>query len=128
MANKLALIALGGAIGSVLRYLIQGWAQAKTDGSFPVGTLVVNVSGCLVFGVLYAAFLGKFLVDENIRLAVLVGVMGGYTTFSAFGLETFKLAADGQLARAFANVLLSNTLGLIAMWLGVRAGERCFGG
>jgi CrcB protein len=104
---KWVLIAAGGAFGSVLRYAIQGWVQRLTSGSFPVGTLAVNVSGCMLIGFIAAALTGPILVREEYRIGLTVGILGGFTTFSAFGLETFNLANDGQLRLALANVVLS---------------------
>jgi CrcB protein len=121
------LIAAGGAFGSVLRYAIQGWVQRLTSGSFPVGTLAVNVSGCMIIGFIAAALTGPVLVREEYRIGLTVGVLGGFTTFSAFGLETFNLANDGQLRLAFANVVLSCGLGFVAVWAGYRLAERWFG-
>lgn len=124
---KFVLIALGGGAGALLRYLVAGWAQSLSGGSFPLGTLVVNVTGCLVIGVLAAVFAGPQLIAEEYRVAVLVGVMGAFTTFSTFGWETFSLAQDGQAQLALANLVLSNTLGLAAVWIGYRVTERIIG-
>jgi CrcB protein len=123
---KLGLIALGGGLGSVLRYLIAGWVQPLARLGFPLGTLVVNVTGCLAIGFLHAYFNPR-LVREEYRIAILVGVLGGYTTFSTFGYETFTLTRAGEFARAAANVLLSVLLGLAAVWIGYRVGQRLFG-
>src|SRR5688572_8609235 len=100
---KLLLIAFGGAIGSVLRYLIATAAQiyatkvtARIFGyAFPVGTLAVNLIGCLLIGVLAALFSRHLLPHDHYRLALTVGVLGGFTTFSAFGLDTFMLIERG---------------------------------
>jgi CrcB protein len=121
--SKLLLIALGGGIGSVARYLIDGWVQRATSSSFPTGTLLVNVSGCFAIGLLTALFAESTLREEY-RVALLVGVLGGYTTFSSFGRDTFKLASDGQFLYAAANLLLTNVFGLAAVWLGHRVGAR----
>jgi fluoride exporter len=129
MARLLLLIALGGAIGSVARFLLSLWVQPVRPGlpltHFPVGTLVVNVTGCLAIGVLHALFYGSpHAANERpeLRAFLIVGVLGGYTTFSSFGRETLNLIGDNQLGAAAAYVLLSNALGLIAVWLGMRAG------
>jgi len=124
---KLVLIAVGGGVGAVLRYAVAGWMQRLGGGVFPIGTLVVNVTGCLCIGVLGAGFAGPHLIRDEYRLAVTIGVLGSFTTFSTFGAETFALAADGQLRLAVLNVLLSNGMGLSAAWFGYRAGERWFG-
>ncbi len=123
---KILLIAAGGGAGSVLRYLMAGWVQRIAGATFPAGTLLVNVTGCLAIGVLSALF-SATLVREEYRMAILVGVLGGFTTFSTFGLETFSLLNSGQALRALANVLLSVCVGVAAVWLGYRLGERVFG-
>lgn len=125
--HKLVLIAAGGALGSVLRYAVAGWMQKWTGSAFPIGTLVVNVSGCLVIGFLGMALTGPLLIREEYRVALLIGVLGGYTTFSTFGRETYLLAADGQFWFASMNILLCNALGLAAVWLGHRVAQKWFG-
>lgn len=85
---KLVLIFVGSGLGGVLRYALGGWGQRPADGRFPLGTLIVNVSGCLLIRFLTAAFAGRVLIREEYRVALLIGVLGGYTTFSTFGLET----------------------------------------
>jgi len=124
---KLAMIAAGGAIGATLRYLIAGLVEKHASGSFPMGTLVVNLVGCLVVGFLGAFFAGPHLVREEYRLAVLVGVLGAFTTFSTYGWETLSLANAGQLRLAAINLVLSNVFGLLGVWLGYRLGLRLFG-
>jgi CrcB protein len=118
--TKLLFIAGGGALGSVLRYLAAGWGQRLTPGVFPLGTLLVNVSGCLLIGYLATLFTGPALIREEYRLAVLVGFLGGFTTFSTFGYESWALLADREWGLLGANVLLSNVAGLAAVWLGHR--------
>src|SRR5262245_27759999 len=115
---KYIWIAVGGAGGSLLRYLLQGWVQRWAGGTFPAGTLVVNVLGCFVIGLLAAAFAGPVLIREEYRIGLTVGVLGGFTTFSAFGLETFNLTNEGQFRLAAANVVLSVGLGFAAIWAG----------
>jgi CrcB protein len=133
LLNKYVLIAVGGAFGSLLRYVVQGWTQRFVSDNFPasanlpVGTLLVNVVGCTFIGFLAAMFAGPILVREEYRVGLTVGVLGGFTTFSAFGLETFNLASGGQFRWALANVLLSCTLGLTAVWLGYRLAQRWLG-
>jgi fluoride exporter len=124
---KLLLIAAGGAVGTLLRYLVSGWGQSLVGGWFPLGTLIVNVTGCLLIGVLGAYFAGPQLVREEYRMAVMIGALGAFTTFSTFGFETFALARDGELRWALANLLLSNGLGLVGVWLGYRVAEKWFG-
>ena len=113
-------IAAGGALGSVARYgcssLIAGWFGE----TFPLGTLIINVLGSFVIG-LFAGLTGpdgRLMVSGDIRQFVMVGICGGYTTFSSFSYQTLTLAQDGQYARAGVNVVASVVLCLLAVWLG----------
>ena len=116
-------VAIGGALGSVARFgcatLIGGWLGP----GFPIGTLTVNIVGSLIIG-FFATLTGpdgRLLVDTEARRFVMVGLCGGYTTFSSFSLETLTLAQDGAWLRAGANVILSVILCLAAVWLGAVA-------
>lgn len=111
---RIFLIFLAGGCGCPLRYGVAGWAQRLGNGSFPVGTLVVNVIGCLIIGLLTVLFTGPMLIREEYRLALLVGLLGGFTTFSTFAYETVMLTDSGQFGLAALNLLLSNGLGLTA--------------
>lgn len=124
---KLLLIFLGSGAGGLARYACAGWTQRWANGAFPLGTLVVNVSGCLLVGFLAAALGGRMLVREEYRVALLIGLLGGYTTFSTFGLETFALLNDGQGWRAALNITASVVLGLAAVWFGHRLAEHWLG-
>ncbi len=127
MLPKLLLIALGGALGAVSRYSLSGAIQRLfRNGSFPWGTLAVNVLGSLLVGFLIAYFTSPAgaRVREEHRLAILVGFLGGFTTFSTFAYETFARAADGNRSAALANLLLTNVLCLAAVALAYRAAER----
>ena len=125
--SKLFLIFLGSGVGGVGRFVVGGWAQRVGNGAFPTGTLFVNVFGSFAIGFLGAAFASRWLVREEYRIALVVGVLGGFTTYSAFSMETFALLNDGQRWRATANVVLSVLLGLIAVWFGYRMAERWLG-
>lgn len=116
---KLLLIAFGGAIGSVARYLVSSSTLAAFGPSrFPLGTLIVNGLGCLAVGVL-AAMVAKYdLFSENIRLLLFVGVAGGFTTFSAFGLESFELLRREEWFLAFVYVASSLLVGVTMIALG----------
>jgi CrcB protein len=127
MAKLLLFIALGGAVGSVARFLLTLWIQPVKPGAplstFPVGTLVVNVTGCLAIGILHAIFYGgpqDAAARPELRAFLMIGVLGGYTTFSSFGRETLNMVGNNQLGAAAAYVLLSNVLGLGAVWAGMR--------
>lgn len=124
---RLSLIFVAGGCGCVLRYGLAGWVQRFGNGSFPTGTLAVNVLGCVAIGFLAALFTGPVLIREEYRLAILVGLLGGFTTFSTFGHETINLTDNGQFGLAALNLLLSNGLGLAAAWLGARLAVAAYG-
>lgn len=125
--NKFVLIMVGGAIGSLLRYLAQGWGQAMTKGTFPIGTMAVNVLGCFVIGALNMVFTERIPIRMEYRIGLTVGLLGGFTTFASFGWETFALANEGQGLRAMMNLLLSVSLGFLAVWAGYRLAEHWIG-
>ncbi len=126
--TKLILIAMCGGLGAVTRYAVSGWVQRATGSVFPWGTFAVNATGCLLIGLLAAFFAGPTLVREEYRVAILVGLLGGLTTFSSFGWETLALATDGQWGWAIGNVLLNNAVGLVVAWGGYRIGGFVWGG
>lgn len=115
---RIVAVGLGGAIGSMLRYALAGLVQ-RSVVSFPLGTLSVNVIGCLAIG-----FLSERMTDAAIdpvyRVGLLVGVLGGFTTFSTFSLETLKLAEERQYTLAALNVAASVASCLVAAWMGQR--------
>lgn len=127
MARMLVMIFLGGGIGSVARYLIAGWTQSTTHAAFPVGTMSVNLIGCLLIGFLASAFEGRWLVQQDYRQMALVGVLGGFTTFSTFSHETFKLLADQQYRLALLNIIMSVVLCLSGVWIGYRMAQKWLG-
>jgi fluoride exporter len=114
------LVALGSAMGGVARYGTGLWAQSYVGALFPWGTLIVNILGSLVIGLMagLTAADGPFPAGANLRLFVMVGLCGGYTTFSAFSLETLALMQAGAWAKAGLYILLSVTACLAAVWLG----------
>jgi CrcB protein len=120
--SQVALVGLGGFVGSSLRFMVSGWVHAALPFSaFPYGTLAVNVLGCLAIGLLGGMMDLRQALDPAQRLFLLIGVLGGFTTFSTFAYETFSLAQDAQFAKAFTNALLQMVLGLTAAWLGYTA-------
>ena len=116
---QLVWIFLAGGAGALLRFGLAGAVQARAGESFPWGTLAVNVAGCFAIGVLATAFEERSVLSPELRLALLVGLLGGFTTFSTFGLETWRLLEDAELGRALANVLASVVTGLLAVVVGV---------
>ena len=116
-------VALGGALGSVARHWVNLEMAHRFERSVPHATFVVNVVGCLVIGALAGRVAGGRLhLTPTMRTFVFVGVLGGFTTFSSFGLDTFTLAHGGDYARAFWNVAGQVALGLGAVWLGFYLG------
>ncbi len=113
-------IAVGGALGSVFRYWCSGVAARLIGETFPWGTLVVNVVGSFVIGCFFTLTGpdGRLLVSPTARLFVMVGLCGGYTTFSSFSLQTLTLLQDGELLHAGANIVVSVLLCMLAVWLG----------
>ena len=117
-------VALGGALGSVLRFWINDLVLSKTGSSFPWGILVINVTGSFLIGI-FAAFTdpdGRILASPSVRQFLMIGICGGYTTFSSFSLETLKRLQEGDWLSAGANIVLSVVLCLIAVWLGYLLG------
>jgi CrcB protein len=113
-------VAFGGALGSMARFWCSGLVAQTVGGTFPWGTMMVNVVGSFIigfFGTLTGAD-GRLLVSPDIRTFVMVGFCGGYTTFSSFSLQTLGLARDGEWLQVSANVLLSVALCLLSVWLG----------
>lgn len=117
-------VGVGGFLGSVARYLT-GVLVLRVFGArlFPLATLAVNVVGCLLIGLLLGLAEGERVERQEMRLFLIVGVLGGFTTFSTFGYDTFALLRAGNIALATANVLANVLLGLAAVWLGVMAAK-----
>ncbi len=120
----IVLVGVGGFVGAVLRYLISDWVDGIFHTlSLPYGTLTVNITGCLLIGILAGLFEHRNLLGSETRTLLLVGVLGGFTTFSTFGNETVDLLKDGKSIAAFSNVALHVCLGLVAVWVGYSAAE-----
>ena len=113
-------VAAGGALGSALRYGLNRWLTQLLGDALPWGTILINIAGSFVIGLFTALFAGAAGASTpvEIRLFVLVGVCGGYTTFSSFSLQTLTLLQTGQPVRAIVNVVASVVLCLLAVWLG----------
>lgn len=120
---RIALIGIAGLIGTLARYSLSGYIARRFGETFPTGTLVVNLVGCLLAGLLFFLMQERFLVNEVIRTALFIGLLGGFTTFSSFGLQTFTLLRDGEIGWATVNLLTSNLLGLLAVWVGYMLGK-----
>ena len=117
------LVALAGAVGSVLRWLLSNLLQRPVGPAFPVGTLAVNVAGSLAIGLAMAVFAARGSLDSPARIAITAGFLGGFTTFSAFAWETWALVEARMPGRAVAYVALTLVLGLGACVAGLAAGR-----
>jgi len=113
-------VALGGALGSVSRYWLSGLVANRFGSTFPWGTIIVNITGCLFIGFFNTATgtEGQWLVSPVARTFFMIGICGGYTTFSSFSLQTLNLVNDGEWLYAGANILFSVVLCLAGVWLG----------
>jgi CrcB protein len=117
--TEIALVAIGGGIGATARYLISLLAADRFGVSFPYGTLIVNLVGCLIIGAFMTAATERFVASPHWRLFVTVGFTGGLTTFSSFSYETFSLLGEGDVFLALSNVLLNMILAFLATWMGI---------
>lgn len=115
---KTVLVFIGGGVGSVFRYLVSGWVYAVWGSNFPYGTLAVNLAGSFIIGFFLTLAEDKFLISPDIRVLVAIGFVGGFTTFSTFTYETMKLLRNGSFIIGGLNIVVSMTIGLIAVWFG----------
>lgn len=117
------MIALGGAAGAVTRYLVDGFVADRVSGAFPWGTLVINLSGAALLGLLFALATERGVLPASIRGPLMIGFLGAYTTFSTLMLESWRLWEDGAGGLAVANAFGSVVLGLGAVFLGLTIGR-----
>ena len=121
--QKALLLVISGSLGTIARYVLAGSVYKALGADFPYGTLAVNLIGCFIIGFLASLSDHKFLLSPNVRLFLLIGFCGAFTTFSTFIFETSNLIKDGQVLRAFWNVMFSVVAGFIIFRLGVLLGE-----
>jgi CrcB protein len=123
------LVALGGGLGAALRYGLSLLVQRMSGGDFPWGTIVVNLSGCVLMGAIAWSLSTPVPIPQNhpMRLVLIVGVLGGFTTFSAFAWETAHLASTAGMLQAAGNVVVSVACGIGGIWAGARAAEAMWG-
>ena len=121
--RNLIIIGAGGFVGAIARYVVSGLVQQRTGSPFPVGTLAVNLIGCTMLGGLLALVETRPSLTPDTRMFLSVGILGSFTTFSAFGSETFDLARTGLARIAVLNVMAHMLVGLMSVWAG-RAGVR----
>jgi CrcB protein len=119
----LLMVGLGGFLGATTRFLVDGWVSRATGGAFPWGTLVINLSGSFVLGVLFAMATERSLLSPDIRPPLMIGFLGAYTTFSTWMLESWRMVEDGALLGALANLGGSVVLGVVAVFAGLAIGR-----
>ncbi|MEC9488772.1 MAG: fluoride efflux transporter CrcB [Halanaerobium sp.] len=116
---KVIAVGLGGFFGAISRYLISGWVERYFQGTFPFGTLTVNLVGCFLLGFLYALTLEKEALGPIVRIGITTGFLGALTTFSTFSLETLTLLEGRNYYLGLGNVFISLLLGLMLAWFGM---------
>jgi CrcB protein len=122
---KLFALLTGGAIGTLMRYLLSGWTYKFFNEVFPWGTLFVNLTSAFAIGFLWPLF-ENWIVSPNIRVFVLIGILGGFSTFSTYVMETINLAREGETALALSNIIISNIAGLVLVYLGMITAKYFF--
>lgn len=120
---KLLLIGSAGFIGTLSRYWLSGLIAKRYGETFPLGTLVVNLVGCFLVGMLFCLLQERFMVNQTMRTVIMIGFLGGFTTFSSFELQTFTLLQNGEFGLAALNAGLSNLIGLVFVWAGYSLGK-----
>lgn len=122
--GQILIVGIGGFIGSSLRFVLHHWVQkVLLPGAFPYGTLTVNMLGCLLIGLVIGLTDVRGLLDQNWRLFLAVGVLGGFTTFSSFAFENFSLLSNADVLRLGINIAVQITLGLLLAWLGYQGAK-----
>lgn len=122
--QQLLAIAIGGAVGAVLRFTVSTSVHRVVGKDFPYGTLTVNVLGSLLMGFLFIMLVERQISSIELRSGVLFGILGAFTTFSSFSFETLALLESGDWGKALLNVLMSVTLCLLATWIGLGIGRQ----
>jgi CrcB protein len=115
---KTVLIGLAGLVGTLFRYWLSGFVARQYGETFPWGTMAVNLVGCFLAGAVFYLTEERFLISPTTRTIILIGLLGGFTTFSSYGLQTFTLLRDGEFGLATLNVAASNVFGLLMVWTG----------
>jgi fluoride exporter len=124
MLNRYLLVLVGGGAGALARYVAATAIMARFGGKFPLGTLVINVTGSFLIGFLMTMLTARLDIDPRWRLFLVVGFLGGYTTFSSFEWETYSAVREGDLWAGMINVVASVMLGYVAVWLGSMLARR----
>jgi fluoride exporter len=121
--SKYLWVGIGGFAGSIARYALGVWIYDRLGTRFPYGTFVINITGCFLIGVILTVLDSRIGVPPAWRLAIPIGFIGAYTTFSTFEYETFRSVHSGQASIGLLNIALSVIVGYFAVWLGVMAGR-----
>lgn len=116
--QRLLMIGFAGLVGTLARYGLAGVVGRRFGETFPIGTLVVNLVGCFLAGFLFYLLNERLTVSELARTAIMIGFLGGFTTFSAYGLQTMNLFREGSMTLALVYILISNIVGLASVWMG----------
>jgi fluoride exporter len=125
--TTLLAVAVGGGVGATLRYILANVGQSWTPSDFPLGTLIVNIIGCALIGFVTALLIGPLSQHrEFLRILLIVGILGGFTTFSTFALETFDMFEDGRIRQAVMYIILSNVFGILLAWGSYKIGSILF--
>ena len=122
--NQLMFIAAGGAIGAVFRFVMSNGIHSFMSRDFPYGTLTVNVIGSFVMGISYVMLIERLNISPEWRAFIIVGLLGAFTTFSTFSIETLVLIENGELSKALLNVVLSVLLCVMGSWIGLILGRQ----
>jgi CrcB protein len=120
---KMIYLAIAGATGTIARYWLGGYVQKNVMTDFPFGTVVVNIIGCLTFGLVWAFMENRLSISGQMRIVIFVGFFGAFTTFSSFAFETARLLDESQWLWASANIILQNFLGLVGIIVGMTIGR-----
>ena len=121
---QLLWIGLGGFLGSIGRFVVAGFFNRLSPAlAFPIGTLAVNILGCFLIGLLHGLAESRNILGTDTRIFLFIGVLGGFTTYSTFGLESLVLLKDGAMLKASANIIIHVFVGLAAVWLGDTLGR-----
>jgi CrcB protein len=116
--QKTIFVGLAGLVGTLFRYWLSGFVARQYGETFPWGTLIVNLIGSFLAGAMYHLAEERLLLSPAVRTVVFIGLLGGFTTFSSYGLQTFTLLRNGEIGLATLNVTVSNVLGLLMVWMG----------
>ena len=123
MWQKFLYLGIAGAAGTISRYLFAGFIQKLSSSNFPLGTAIVNIIGCLIFGLLWAFTENRLTISGQTRTIIFVGFFGAFTTFSSFMFETSKLMNDSQWFLASVNIIAQNIIGLVCIMVGLAIGK-----